>query len=115
MLTTEQVKEIAEYVGLEFKCVDRTGVRVRCYGFDLLNNKFNYTRLFNPKSNGAYAMLVFKALVDECKKQGVRLNSVGGLCAWKVLRSGERKTIFFNDEFNNESICLAYLAVMESK
>ena len=112
MLTTEQVKKIAEYL---------YPLSNKWFGGLPDNEQFDAffdsigARNLNPEKDDADSMKVFSALVDECKKQRLRLNPVGGLCAWKVLRSGERKTIFFNDEFNNKSICLAYLAVMESK
>ena len=112
MLTTEQVKKIAEYLGIEFKFVDRTGVRVRRYGFDLLNNKFDYTGLFNPEKDDADAMMVFKALRDECNNSNYRIVILNGISIDFENNHGVVEDLFFADEFNNENVCLAYLAVM---
>ena len=90
MLTTEQVKKIAEYIHPNDSI--QQGVFSANYDSD--------------------AMKVFKALVDECKKRKLKI----------IIEDGEifinkivGEPFFYSPKFNNENICLAYLAVMESK
>lgn len=106
MLNTEQVKKIAEHMWPEAKlhgpskCCRYIGVESDT--FIPLGNEDNH--------------LILKALGDECKKRELDIHIVGGelIIDHVDMISGEVE-IDFRDEFNNESICLAYLAVMESK
>ena len=107
MLTTEQVKKIAKYMELiPTDYID--------YSFWILNDNGGKSHVFNPR-NDTDNHKVFKALVDECKKREWQIIiTVKGFSVEDV-RGPIGLEYYGNKEFNNESICLAYLAVMESK
>jgi len=64
---------------------------------------------FEPDSNDADAMQVFKALVDECNDRGLIITVSNGYLEVSGTYIDNCK------EGLNESICLAYLKIMESK
>lgn len=112
MLNQDQLQKIAEYMGYEERIVHLTGnssMTVTDFpdgGFitkkvDFLTDEYNHK--------------VFKALLDECKKRDWAVDVGQG-----ILTVGPWNETFgivevFEGEFNNEAICLAYLAVMDSK
>ncbi len=109
MLTTEQVKKIAEYIwdGVPHTVHEDSGevcVETGLGTFD-----------FDPKEDDYDSMQVFKALVDECKNRDAVIDIDRGIIEVYILNEGPVSDSLFKDDFNNESICLAYLAVMESK
>lgn len=112
-LTVQQIKTIAElafpahadidvldhYAGGKF-------VFVSCEGWGAGG--------FDPLSSGRTSAYVFKALVDECSKMNLEIH----IDIFIHVGSGEYRSERFEDDiytgkFNNESICLAYLEVME--
>jgi len=111
MLIIEQVKQIAEHMGhtvdgykTEFK--SNMGIVQVWISMPELE-----ARIFDPLEDFDNHN-VFKALVDECKKRewhvlinknGFAVENPNGPCVVEY---------YGNKEFNNESICLAYLAVM---
>ena len=105
MLDTEKVKKIAEYIGYEVVDgpSDYVWVSNNCVA-----TLFNYKNLFEE---------IFKALVDECKKRNLIIQIDGNMLGIgeHVIGEGFRAYEGMEYKFNNESICLAYLAVMESK
>jgi len=68
---------------------------------------------FDPVGDDADAMMVFKALIDECKNKKIVIGCAKGFLT--VTDYDLSSDSIFAGEFNNENICLAYLAVMESK
>ena len=109
MLTTEQEKKIAEYMypdeWEEFDEYTKNGQTYICVGNDW----------FEPE--GKDAMDVFKALVDECDKKNLLIKIDGNMLGIgeHVIGEGFRAYEGMKYEFNNESICLALIAGMESK
>jgi len=111
MLTTEQVKKIAEHI---WKSVPHEVFEE--HGYVIVETNLG-TFDFDPIDDDTDAMMVFKALVDECKERGLEIEitlgiiNIGPWCGvdHKILN------VLYKGEFNNENICLAYLAVMESK
>jgi len=98
MLTTEQVKKIAEYMGYTNK--DLAMMECGPSG-----------STWHPSENDEDNHIVFKALVDECKHQKIIfIDSVKG----KKLEFGPLYIETANGELN-ENICLAFLSKMESK
>ena len=101
----KDIKKVAEYLwqGVPNKVYEYAGeicVETKLGTFD-----------FMPQEDGCDTMQVFKALVDECKDQKIILiDSVIG----KKLEFGPLYIETGNGKLN-ENICLAYLAVMESK
>ena len=110
MLTTEQVKKIAEYMGVKTEIVGGKLLTLSDKGFSL-GFDAQYGVEFSPCEDDINHQ-VFKALVDECKKRKLKI----------IIEDGEifinkivGEPFFYSPKFNNEPICLAYLAVMESK
>jgi len=74
--------------------------------------KFTYSY-----SSEEFVFKIFKALVDECKKREFDIAFRNG---WIVIEEEHNIPDYgpeehFSELFDNESICLAYLKVMESK
>jgi hypothetical protein len=116
MLSSEQVKKIAEGVGLEFARFDQDSVRVRRKAKasdSLIGKAFDYVGTFDPENNNGDAMQVFKALVDECKDSNFELDMSHGRICIENHYDADGEIGIFSEDFNNESICLAYLAVKE--
>ena len=72
---------------------------------------------FDPIDDDADAMMVFKSLVDECKKREFDIAFRNG---WIVIEEEHNIPDYgpeehFSELFDNGSICLAYRKVMESK
>ena len=106
MLSIDQVKQIAEYMGLPCKIDDEYGV---------IANFVDRVGIYNPVKSDELSCQVFKALVDECKKRGFRIEIEGGkIIIYRPCNGNGMSSIFNICEFNNESICLAFLKVMES-
>jgi len=102
MLSIEQRNKIAKY----------RGVKVLAYigGNDI------YLPLENGDTPSPYDPLgdaenskVFKALVDECNNRAINIFITSGRISLKKPGFFDE---MFDSEFNNESICLSYLAVM---
>lgn len=108
MLTTEQVKRIA---GCVWNSVPH-GVFEECGDIIVKTNLGTFD--FDPIDDDADAIMVFKALVDECKKRGYRIELDEEFYI-NEFSGNIGHAVFYASEFNNESICLSYLAVMESK
>ena len=106
MLTTEQVKNIAEYIWASVP-----NEVCEAHSHVIVETKLG-TFDFDPAGDDSDSMMVFKALVDECKKRDFLISIEDGKLF--VEKIGDNDWVFVED-FNNESICLAYLAVMESK
>ena len=105
MLTTEQGKKIAEYLGIEVQLLGShwfsTDLEGRIHKFDPVEvNSINH--------------VAFKELVGECKKEDINIAIEEGVILLAALRLNSVFPVF-TGEFNNESICHAYIAVMESK
>lgn len=89
-------------------------------GCDYCANAYVDTNLgtfdFDPINDDADAMMVFKALVDECKKKKLIIVYEDGDFAigkrdWEYISD----EVFNRVEYNNLNVCLALIAVMESK
>ena len=103
MLTTEQVKKIAEHMPFEIK--PKYDYKLLHY-YDADTDRFTLFKPLEDRDNHK----VFKSLVDECKKRKLKI----------IIEDGEifinkivGEPFFYSPKFNNENICLAYLAVME--
>jgi len=108
MLSAEQVKKIAEYIGLE--------VVSEFDGKVFVPAMYAHSELFNPIKNDDWNHKVFKALADECEKKHIFIRIIGGGLELFSMDSTCAKTYFHvSEDFNNENICLAYLAVMDTK
>ena len=109
MISIEQTKQIAEYIweGVPhevFEAHSQVVVETNLGTFD-----------FDPIDDDADAMMVLKALRYKCKKRDWQIIISGKGFAVEDIRGPIGLEYYGNKEFNNESICLAYLAVMESK
>ena len=103
-LTTAEIKQIAEYIGLHYMVLEQLEGEI------VVNDAPNTFKVFDPEGNDSDNHKVFKALVDECKKRNCRMEFEEG---WFYIYHPSFKG--FEGEFNNESVCLAYLAVMKGK
>lgn len=112
MLTTEQVKQIAEYMWPDSKVTIEKqwpDFPVRIY------HGGSSESLFDPNTDSDNHK-VFKALVDECNKRDIEITiRWRHITITKIYGHRDESSVLFQDEFINESICLAYLKVMESK
>jgi len=101
MLTTEQVKQIAEYMGLEVESDQTNKLWV-----DYLYRHTKWSP-FDPASDDMDCMRVFKALVDTGHDFEFKIED-----AYHIFKYG---SWIASGETLNLAICLAYIAVMESK
>ena len=105
MLSIEKIKQVAEYIWQSvsheiFENEEGLIIETNLGFFD-----------FDPIDDDADTMMVFKALVDECKKRQFEITINEGSLDVAYEKSGFIYSLF-EDEFNNENICLAYLSVM---
>ena len=105
MITTDQVKKIAEHMPFEVKPM---------YEAELLHyqDKDRWT-IFDPIDDRDNHK-VFKALVDECKKEDINIAIEEGVLLMVAIRLNNIFPLF-TSELNNENVCSALLAVIGFK
>jgi len=108
VLTTDELKEIANNIfplnSEEYTATDLSQVQS---DFDIFFDRIGAEQ-FDPINNDADCMKVLRALTELCKEKHLDLE----ICRTFQVSSYYQGDIFQANEFNNESICRAYLQVL---
>lgn len=104
-LSTDEAKEIADGLGKCYLYESAT-----CEGIGVYREENGFPHRFDPLSD-ADSMKVLKALQKLVEQKRYQMEIGEEFYIWEF-QSTSKFAVFFNDEFNNESICRAYLAVL---
>ena len=107
-LTTDEIKELAEACGLK--------VHEACKGYAWIIDEDNSIYLFDPIDNDVDNHKVLMALVELCKVKILHLEIRPSFAMHKLrITSPMEDEVYGFDEFSNESIARALLAVLKIK
>jgi len=107
----DDIKLIAESLGYELREVQLEEGRPYFTAM-FRNGQLSRSSLFDPFKDWSACGLVLEALVKECNQMKVILSLAPEVHIYKYLMSGAMKTLYVSDEFNKESICMAYLNII---